>query len=66
MKEEMNFRNVYSDEKASFEVSELLVSFGSTHVRTFIVYRLPHSEAHPITTGVFSHDFAEYLESVQR
>ena len=33
-------------------------------MRTVIVYRLPHSEAHPITTGVFSHDFAEYLESV--
>ena len=60
----MNFRNVYSDEKASFEVSELLVSFGSTHVRTVVVYRPPYSEDYPITNGVFFHKFAEYLESV--
>ena len=61
MKEEINFN---SDEKTSFEVSELLVSFGSTHVRTVIVYRPPHLENHPITTSVFFHEFAEYLESV--
>ena len=64
MKEEINFINLYSDEKRSFEVPELLVRFSSTHVRTVIVYRPPHSEDHPITTGVFSHEFAEYLESV--
>ena len=64
MKEEINVSNLYCDEKTSFEVSELLVSFGSTHVRTVIVYRPPHSKDHPITTGVFFHGFAEYLESV--
>ena len=64
VKEEINFSNLYSDERMSFEVSELLVSFGSTHVRTVIVYRPPHSEYHLITTGVFFHEFAEYLESV--
>ena len=64
MKEEINFSNLYSDERASFEVSELLVSSGSTRVCTVIVYRPPHSEDHPITTGVFFHEFAEYLESV--
>ena len=42
----------------------MLVSFGSTPVRTVIVYRPPHSEDHQITTGVFFHEFAEYLESV--
>ena len=58
MKEEINFN---SDEKTSFEVSELLVSFGSTHMRTVIVYRPQHLEHHPITTGVFFHEFAELL-----
>ena len=33
-------------------------------MRTFIVYRPPYSEDHPITAGVFFHEFAEYLESV--
>ena len=47
-----------------FEVSEFLVSFGSTLMGTVIVYRPPYSEDHPITTGVFFHEFTEYLESV--
>ena len=50
MREEINFN---SDEKTSFEVSGLLVSFGSTHVRAVIEYRPPHLEDHPITTDVF-------------
>ena len=64
VKEGINDSNAYSDEKTSFEVSEWLVSFGPTHARTVIVYRLPYSEDHPITAGVFFHEFAEYLESV--
>ena len=28
------------------------------------MYRPPYSEDHPITAGVFFHEFAEYLESV--
>ena len=64
VKEGINVNNVYSDEKTSFEVSEWLVSFGLTRVRTVIVYRPPYSEDHPITAGVFFHNFAEYLESV--
>ena len=64
VKEGINDSNVYSDENTSFEVSEWLVSFGPTHVRTVIAYRLPYSEDHPITAGVFFHEFAEYLESV--
>lgn len=64
VKEGINVSNVYSDEKTSFEVSEWLVSFGPTRVRTFIVYRPPFSEDHLITAGVLFHEFAEYLESV--
>ena len=64
VKEGINVSNVYSDEKTSFEVSEWLVSFGSTRVRIVIVYRPPYSEDHPITAGVFFHEFAEYLEFV--
>jgi len=64
VKEGINVSNVYSDEKTSFEVSEWLVSFESTRVRIVIVYRPPYSEDHPITAGVFFHEFAEYLESV--
>ena len=64
VEEEINVSNVYSDEKTSFKVSKLLVSFGSTQVRTVIVHGLPYSEDHPITTGFFFHQFAEYLESV--
>lgn len=33
-------------------------------MRTVISYRPPYSEDHPITVGVFFHEFAEYLESV--
>ena len=50
--------------KMSFEVSEWLVSFGSTRVSTVIVYRPPYSEDHPITAGFFFHKFAEYLKSL--
>ena len=64
VKEGINVNNVYSDQKTSFEVSEWLVSFGSTRVCTVIVYRPPYSEDHPITAGIFFHEFAEYLESV--
>ena len=64
MKERINVSNVYSEEKTSFEVSEWLVSFGPTRVRTVIMYRPPYSEDHSITAGVFFHEFAEYLESV--
>ena len=64
VKEGINVSNVYSDEKTSFEVSEWLVSFGSTRVRTVIVYRPPYSEDHPINAGVFFREFAEYLESI--
>ena len=64
VKEGINVSSVYSDEKTSFEVSEWLVSFGPTRVRTVIVYRPPYSDDHPISAGVFFHEFAEYLESV--
>ena len=46
VKEGINVSTVYSDEKTSFEVSEWLVSFGSTRVRAVIVYRPPYSEDH--------------------
>ena len=64
VKEGINVSNVYSDEKTLFEVSEWLVSFGSTCVRTVIVYKLRYSEDHPINAGVFFHEFAEYVESI--
>ena len=64
VKEGINVSNVYSDEKTSFEVSEWLVSFGPTRVRNVVVYRPPYSEDHPITSSVFFHEFAKYLESV--
>jgi len=64
VKEEINVSNVSSNEKTSFDVPEWLVSFGSAPVCTVTVYRPPYSEDHPITTGAFFHEFAEYLESV--
>ena len=42
-----------------FDVSEWLVSSGPTSGP-----RPLYSEDHPITAGVFFHEFAEYLESV--
>ena len=62
--EGINVSNVYSDEETLFEVSEWLVSFGPTRVRTVIAYRPPCSEDHPITAGIFFHEIDEYLESV--
>ena len=50
--------------KTSFEVSEWLVSSGSTRLRTVIVYRPPYSVDHPITASVFLCEFAAFLESV--
>ena len=56
--------NVFSEEKSSYEVSEWLVSLGSTRLRTIIVYRPPYSVDHPITASVFLREFANYLESI--
>ena len=46
----------------SFEFSEWKVEFESLRVRLVIIYRMPYSQAHPVTPKVFFQELSSYLE----
>ena len=50
--------------KTSFEYSEWIVDCGSHKLKIMIIYRIPYSIEHPITTSTFFEEFTGYLESV--
>ena len=41
-----------------------LLKHGSSELRVIVIYRIPYSAAHPISTSVFLDEFPAYLESV--
>lgn len=63
LNETIEVRKVDSGERRSFEVNGLL-KHGSSELRVIVVYRIPYSAAHPISTSVFLDEFPAYLESV--
>ena len=54
---------VFLAEKSSFEVSEWL-SMTAIRLRVIVVYRLPYSTEHPISSSAFINELSDYLESV--
>ena len=51
-------------EETSFEYSERIVDCGFRKVKIMMIYRIPYSIKHPITTNTFFEEFTSYLESV--
>ena len=49
---------VASGERTSFEFSEWLVVSGTCRLRVVIVYRVPYSAEHPVSTNVFFTEFS--------
>ena len=50
-------------ELRSFEYSEWDVLAGIQRIHLVIIYRIPYSVAHPVTTSVFLEEFSKFLES---
>ena len=63
------FRNNLSVKKSdagelrTFEYSEWDVLAGTQRTHLVIIYRIPYSVAHPVTTSVFLEEFSKFLES---
>ena len=55
---------VASDELTSFEFSEWLVVSGTYRLRVVVIYRVPYSVEHPVSTNVFFTEFSDYMETV--
>ena len=59
---EFTVKKISYCERSSFEMSEWTLE-GEQSSRLSVIYRPPYSAKHPVTTGVFISEFAEYLES---
>ena len=55
---------VASGELPSFEFSEWLVVSGTYRLRVVVIYRVPYSVEHPVSTNVFFTEFSDYMETV--
>ena len=55
---------VASGERESFEFSEWLVISGTYRLRFVVIYRVPCSAEHPVSTNVFFSEFSDYMESI--
>ncbi|CAB3993313.1 Hypothetical predicted protein [Paramuricea clavata] len=54
---------VSAAELRSFEYSEWNIIAGSRRIRVVVVYRIPYSDIHPVSTTIFFDEFAKFLES---
>ncbi|CAB3993776.1 Hypothetical predicted protein [Paramuricea clavata] len=54
---------VSAAELRSFEYSEWNIKAVSRRIRRVVVYRIPYSDIHPISTSIFFDGFANFLES---
>ena len=64
LNETVEARKVDSGERRSFEFGEWILKYGSSKLRVIVIYRIPYSAAHPVSTNVFLNEFPAYLESV--
>ena len=55
---------VASGELTSFEFSEWLVVSGTYRLRVVVIYRVPYSVEHLVSTNVFFTEFSDYMETV--
>ena len=63
-KESFNIRQFTAGEKSSFEFFEYLIDASSFQFRLVIIYRIPYSAVHPITSRTFLLEFSDYLDSL--
>ena len=60
-----NVVKISAGERESFEHSEWSVQLPSSHnLRVVIIFRLPYSEEHKVSTNTFFSEFSDYLESI--
>jgi len=64
IKNEIDARKIDGGERRSFEFFEWIVHYGSNSLRIVTIYRIPYSQAHPVTTSVFLDEFTTYIESI--
>ena len=50
-------------ELRSFEYSTWNIKSETDRIHLIIIYRIPYSDAHPVTTSVFFEEFSAFLES---
>lgn len=65
----LRFKDYYGNsplvnKKSSFEFSEDLIEALSVQFRLVIVYRIPYSAVHPITSSIFFLEFSDYVDSL--
>lgn len=63
-KESFNIRQIAAGEKSSFEFSEYVIDTSSFQFRLVMLYRVPYSAVHPITSSTFFLEFSDYLDSL--
>ena len=63
-KDSFNVRQLAVGEKSCFEFSEYLIDASSFEFRLVIIYRIPYSAVHPITSSTFFLEFNDYLDSL--
>ena len=63
-KESFNIRQFTAGEKSSFEFFEYLIDASSFQFRLVIIYRIPYSAVHSITSSTFFLDLSDYLDSL--
>ena len=63
-KDRFNELQFSAGEKSSFEFSEYLIDASSFQFRLVIIYRIPYSAVHPITSSTFFLEFSDYLDSL--
>ena len=64
LNEVIDVQKVNCGERRSFEFGEWILKHGSSKLRVIVIYRIPYSAAHPVSTSVFLDEFSAYLESV--
>ena len=60
----INVQKVDSGERRSFEFGEWILKHESSKLRVIVIYRIPYSATHPVSTSAFVDEFPAYLESV--
>ena len=64
VKDSLQVKKVDAGEETSFEYFKWAVNCGCYKLKILIIYRIPHSAKHPMTTNTFLDVFTSYLESV--
>ena len=59
----LTVNRVSAAELRSFEYSEWNIKAGTRRIRLVVVYRIPYSDIHPVSTTIFFDEFAKFLES---